>query len=231
MQASRRKCLYASLVLPALLLLAARTDADTLTVTSAPPGATVEIDGVVVGITPYETSYPYSYFHKPHTAFGERLHHAMVMRVYKDGYEAQHVAMTSGPLEWVGLTGHHHGKYFLLKYYRFDIKLVPESDIADGNIEPRGREGPLLTHPPTSLPPTGPVVTSGSGMVQIESDPSRADIYVDWKFAGQTPSTVRLASGPHHLEVKLSGRKNWERELEVTMDSKLTLHPVLEPDP
>ena len=82
MQASRRKCLYPLLVLPALLLLAARTHAEKLTIASTPPGATVEIDGAVVGTTPYEIAYPGGYFHKPHTVFGSRLEHAMLMHIY-----------------------------------------------------------------------------------------------------------------------------------------------------
>jgi hypothetical protein len=81
MQASRRNCLYASLVLPALLLLAVRTHAEKL-IASTPPGATLEIDGAVVGTTPFETTYPNGYFHKTHAVFGTRLEHAMSLHIY-----------------------------------------------------------------------------------------------------------------------------------------------------
>jgi hypothetical protein len=54
-----------------------------------------------------------------------------------------------------------------------------------------------------------------------------AEIYVDGKFVGQTPSKLELASGTHHIEVKSEGRRAWERDLEVLKDSRLTLHPVL----
>jgi hypothetical protein len=69
------------------------------------------------------------------------------------------------------------------------------------------------------------------GTIAVESDPPLADIYVDWKFAGQTPSTIHLVSGPHHIELKLHGRQNWERELEVTNGSEVKLRPVLELSP
>ena len=62
----------------------------------------------------------------------------------------------------------------------------------------------------------------------IASEPAGAEIYVDGKFVGQTPSTIHLASGVHRVAVKAGGKKSWERELEVTKDSQLTLHPVLE---
>lgn len=231
MQASRRKCLYASFMLPACLLLTLRTHGETLVITSAPSGATLEIDGAVVGTTPYEISYPSSYFHKPHTVFGARLEHAMVMHIYKDGYAAQRLTLTSGPLEWVAITGRHHGKYFVLKSEHFDIKLELASERGLGSMERNGKEGPIHPHLAAPVLPDPSEAPLGTAAVEIESDPPRADIYIDWKFAGQTPSTIHLASGPHHIELKAHGRQNWERELEVVKGNKVTLHPVLELQP
>ena len=72
MQPSRRHCLYALLALLAFCALAQRTFAETLTITSSPPGATVEIDGIVAGKTPYQMKAPGGYFHKtPHRLRGE----------------------------------------------------------------------------------------------------------------------------------------------------------------
>src|SRR5271170_4235323 len=112
MQPSRRHCIYAriaSLAMLACLLMAPRTHAEALTITSSPPGATVEIDGMVAGTTPYKTDYPGGYFHKTHTAFASRLEHSMTLRVTKDGYVAQLITLTNGPFEWVAVTGRHHG--------------------------------------------------------------------------------------------------------------------------
>jgi hypothetical protein len=228
MQASRRKCIYAPLLLLALLLLAARTHAEKLTITSTPPGATLEIDGAIVGTTPYEIAYPGGYFHKTHTVFGTRLEHAMLLHIYKDGYAPQKVEMTSGPFEWVAVTGRHHGKYFLLKSKRFDITLEPAANSAKVATGANARAGPMHPHPAISSWSSASAESSDSGTVEIESDPPGAEIYVDWKFAGQTPSTIRLASGPHHIELKSRGRQNWERELEVAKGSEITLRPVLE---
>jgi hypothetical protein len=215
-------------VLPALLLLAARAHAEKLSIASTPPGATLEIDGAVVGTTPYEIVYPGGYFHKTHTVFGTRLEHAMLMHIYKDGYAPQKVALTSGPFDWVAVTGRHHGKYFLLKSDRFDITLEPADNSAKGATEANPRAGPMHPHPAISAWSNVDAESSNSGTVEIESDPTRAEIHVDWKFAGQTPSTIRLASGPHHIELKSRGRQNRERELEVAKGSEITLSPVLE---
>ena len=142
MRPSRRHCLYASLALLASALLAPQAIAETLTITSSPPGAAVEINGSVAGTTPYKTEFPGGYFHKTHTVFGARLDHSMVVRVSKDGYLTEQLTLTQGPFEWVAVNGRHHGNYFLLKSGRFDIKLDP---ISYGNapVETISHQGPL----------------------------------------------------------------------------------------
>ena len=102
MQPSRRNCLLALLALLVLPLLSTgRAHAATLTITSSPPGATVEIDGVIVGTTPFQMKVPGGYFHKTRTVFGQTLQHEMTLRIYKDGYTAQDLRLTEGPFEWV----------------------------------------------------------------------------------------------------------------------------------
>jgi hypothetical protein len=231
MRPSRRPCLYASLVLPALALLAPRTHAETLTITSSPPGATLEIDGKVVGTTPYEVTYPGGFFHKTHTVFGERLKHAMTAHISKDGYASQRLTLTTGPFEWTSVTGRHHGNFFLLRSERFEIKLKPDAHSSDNDLDLPGKAGPIHPVRAAAMAQAEPPAAAESSTVEIESEPSRADIYIDWKFAGQTPSTLHLACGAHHVELKASGRQNWERELQLSKDSRVTLHPVLEPQP
>jgi hypothetical protein len=90
-----------------LLLLScpARAAADTLKITSTPPGATVEIDGVRAGTTPFETDYPGGYFHKTKTSMGSRLEHPMVARVSLAGYVTKEVRRTDGPMNWIEVIG------------------------------------------------------------------------------------------------------------------------------
>lgn len=58
---------WARLCLAAIFLAASAcaARANTLTVTSVPPGATVEINGLAVGTTPLRYKMPGAYFHKP----------------------------------------------------------------------------------------------------------------------------------------------------------------------
>jgi hypothetical protein len=231
MQPSRHNCLYASFVLLTFFLFAPRTRAETLTITSSPAGATVEIDGLVAGTTPYKTDYPGGYFHKPHTVFASRLDHSMTVQVSKDGYLSQRVTLTEGPFEWDAVTGRRHGNYFLLKSGQFDIKLNPISQGGRGPTETIGHDGPLRPASEAVLRASEEEAQPAVGSVTIASDPQGAEIYVDGKFVGQTPSTIHLASGSHHIEVKSKGKQEWERDLDVMKDSQLTLDAILEESP
>jgi hypothetical protein len=62
----------------------------------------------------------------------------------------------------------------------------------------------------------------------VASDPAGAELYVDGHFVGQTPATLRLASGAHRIELRASGKRDWSRELEVVKDSEVTVRPVME---
>jgi len=231
MQPSRRHCIYASLALLALLLPARRARADNLTITSTPSGATVEIDGLRAGTTPFKIDYPGGYFHKTHSVFGSRLQHAMTLLISMDGYVSQKATITDGPFEWVAINGRRHGNYFLLKSAHFNFKLDPVSFGGSDSWKAYGREGPIRPVSAEGFHAEERPAQSDSGTVAITSDPSGAEIYVDGQFIGQTPSTVRIASGAHHVEVKSSGRKPWSRDLNVLKDSQLTLRATLDVAP
>ena len=225
------RCRWYRFVAGGLLVLAISPGAfsESLKITSVPAGAVVEINGAVVGTTPFRTDYPGCYFHKPHTVFGERLEHAMVLRISKDGYTLQQLTLTDGPLDWVGLTGKKHGKYFVLRSDHFDLSLEPVAiavhSSADhvGPIHPRGAAGFVETGSTAGSTDSG-----GSGTVVVASEPTGAEIYVDGKFVGQTPATIPLLAGAHRVVVKASGKKDWGRELTVLKESQAALHAVLE---
>jgi len=222
-----------SLALLALALLSPlQSIAETLKVTSSPAGANVEIDGVLMGKTPYKVNYPGGYFHKPHTVFAARLGHPLVVRIYKEGYAAQETTITDGPFEWVDLKGHNRGRYWLVKADEVQATLKPVSK------ESGGKAGPLPAAKQNSVEkapgarafssaPSG----SESGVLTLSCDTDGAEIYIDGKFVGDTPSTISLVNGTHQIAIKAKGKKDWKREIEVMKGSQVTLHPVLDPSP
>ena len=212
----------------AIFVLAPRSWAESLNITSAPAGANVEIDGALVGTTPFHTDYPGGYFHKTHTVFGARLEHAMTLRVYKDGYAAQQITITNGPFEWIAVSGKRHGNYFVLKSDHFDMKLAASAEIAGATWAGDARVGPMHPQAVTAALSDEGEKARGVGSLAIASDPAGAEVYVDGHFVGHTPATLHLASGAHRIELRASGERDWSRELEVIKDSEVTVRPVME---
>ena len=119
-------CLAAALSVPP------PAHADALKITSTPPGATVEIDGVVVGKTPCEVNYPGGYFHRTKTIFGARLEHPLRLRLSLKGYLTKEQLLTDGPLERVNSTGRVRQQYYLLKSGHFDFALEKAEETLTG---------------------------------------------------------------------------------------------------
>lgn len=117
-----------------LLACPTRSAADTLKITSTPAGATVEIDGVFAGTTPFEKDFPGGYFHKTRTSMGSRLEHPMVARISLVGYATKELQMTDGPMNWISFNGRNHGEYWLLKSDHFNVDLKPISEVFTGGV-------------------------------------------------------------------------------------------------
>lgn len=120
----------------ALLLLCfpPRAAGDKLQITSTPAGATVELDGVSAGVTPFEKRFPGGYFHKTRTSMGSRLEHAVVARISLAGYASKEVKLTVGPMNWISLNGRNRGEYWLFKSDHFHVDLQPISETFTGEI-------------------------------------------------------------------------------------------------
>ena len=97
--------------------------AQSLKITSNPAGATVELEGVPVGTTPFEKNFPGGFFHRTHTPLGQRLEHPMVARISLAGFITHEIALTEGPMDWIDLHGRHHGQYWLFKSDHFHVDL------------------------------------------------------------------------------------------------------------
>ena len=127
-------CLCAALF---LLACPSRAAADKLQITSNPAGATVELDGLAVGTTPFEKDFPGGYFHKTRTSLGSRLEHPMVARISLSGYATKELTLTEGPMNWISLNGRNRGEYWLLKSAHFHVDLQPISETFTGGITAR----------------------------------------------------------------------------------------------
>jgi len=130
-----------------LLCSVASASAESLTITSNPPSAKVELDGVAAGTTPFEKNFPGGYFHRTHTVLGQRLEHPMIARLSLPGCATREIALTEGPMEWIDYHGHNHGQYWIFKADHFAVDLDPVGSTFTGSVTA------TLVAPPAGLQP------------------------------------------------------------------------------
>ncbi|MGO9866039.1 MAG: PEGA domain-containing protein [Terriglobales bacterium] len=81
----------------------------------------------------------------------------------------------------------------------------------------------LLTLAPQKSEPAMPLAS-----IVVKSTPPGADINVDGKWMGSTPSTIQLAPGDHEISVEKEGLKPWQRTMTVTAGGSSTINATLE---
>jgi hypothetical protein len=62
----------------------------------------------------------------------------------------------------------------------------------------------------------------------VSSTPSGADVTLDGRYVGSTPSVLGLTTGTHVVVISMAGFAQWKRELAVTAGSDLTVNAVLQ---
>jgi len=73
-----------------------------------------------------------------------------------------------------------------------------------------------------------PPTETAKGAINVSSNPTGADVTVDGDFVGNSPAALKLAAGKHTITVKLSGFKEWSREVTVQAGSEVQLTANLE---
>lgn len=69
-----------------------------------------------------------------------------------------------------------------------------------------------IQQPPISV---SPEPGKAAARVNITSTPSGAEIYIDGKFFGNTPSEIGITAGEHIVRIDL-GSRSWSRSIEIT---------------
>lgn len=70
--------------------------------------------------------------------------------------------------------------------------------------------------------------TAALTIVALKSAPEGADITIDGKFVGMTPSNVQLKPGEHTITIEKAGFKAWQRTVTVTAGGAITLEATLD---
>jgi S1-C subfamily serine protease len=81
---------------------------------------------------------------------------------------------------------------------------------------------------PTATDADEKVAKQEKVVADITSDPTGAEIYVDDKFVGSTPSKISLSPGDRIVKIVRPGYKNWERKVTIEMGSSPNFNALLE---
>ncbi len=81
---------------------------------------------------------------------------------------------------------------------------------------------------PAAQPATPAAPAAEPSTVVVKSSPDGADITVDGKYVGSTPSTVRLAPGDHTISIEKSSFKAWQRTMTISPGGIVTIDATLE---
>jgi hypothetical protein len=99
------------------------------------------------------------------------------------------------------------------------IALAQTSTVPPAQPEPPAADNAQAEPEP---PPPQPAT------VTVKSTPPGADITVDGKFMGSTPSTIQLTPGDHVVEVEKDGLRPWQRGMTITAGGNVTIDATLE---
>lgn len=81
----------------------------------------------------------------------------------------------------------------------------------------------VASKPDVSAPNLSPIA--------IKSTPDGAEITIDDKLVGTTPSTVQLTPGDHTIVIGKAGFKSWQRIITVTTGGTINLEATLDKVP
>ena len=79
---------------------------------------------------------------------------------------------------------------------------------------------------PVAAPAGSANPATGSAAISVTSPVAAAEIEMDGAFVGNTPTALHVAPGSHRIVVK-HGAKVWERTLQVTAGSTVSLNAIL----
>jgi len=141
-----------------------------------------------------------------------------------------------------------HDKHGLIVYYVDDVGKVRKQLYTfvegggDSALATAAKAAPTSPAPASGATIQGPVVKSGqapapeasrstqqeSVKCSFTSAPAGAEVTVDGRYVGSTPSVLSLSAGNHAVEVSLPGFATWKRDLTVSAGAELTVNAVLQ---
>jgi hypothetical protein len=154
------------------------------------------------------------------------------LRAVKDLSGGGHTGAMVGGMVATGIVFFPAAPFFLFMHGK-DITIPKGTEITayvngDMKLDIAKFQQPSTAQEATAASPTAASPGPTSSKLQLESNPTGADIEIDGNFVGNTPSDVQVAEGEHAVTVKMAGYKDWERKLKVSAGSSVHINAELE---
>ncbi len=154
------------------------------------------------------------------------------LRAVKGGSGGNHTGAMTGAIVASSILFFPAAPFFLFMHGK-DITIPKGTEItayvaADTVLDPAAFNGLSTT---TGSGSTTEVASTRPSSVIIKSTPDGAEITVDDKFLGTTPSTVQLTPGEHKIVILKAGFRSWERTMTISPNGSVNLDVSLEKIP
>lgn len=155
------------------------------------------------------------------------------LRAVKGGSGGNHTGAMTGAIVATSIVFFPAAPFFLFMHGK-DITIPKGTEItayvaADTTLDPArfGKLPGAVAESPQQQT-EGSSATMNLSSVAIKSTPDGAEITIDGKFVGTTPSTLQLSAGDHTVVLEKSGFKAWQRTMTVGSGGSVTVEATLE---
>lgn len=167
------------------------------------------------------------------------------LRAVKDVKGASHVGRMTGAIVATSIVFFPAAPFFLFMHGK-DITIPKGTEITayingDMSLDPAkfgvkpAAESQTATTPPAVIPApqsapqtAPPAALPEPSTVSVKSSPDGADLTVDGKYMGSTPSTIRIAPGDHTILIEKPGFQPWQRTVTVSSGGFVTIDATLQ---
>ncbi len=138
------------------------------------------------------------------------------LRAVKDVKGGGHVGAMTGAIVATGIVFFPAAPFFLFMHGK-DITIPKGTEItAYISGDTRLESAKFTTDKSEPAAASTAVATMTSALLDISSTPPGADIEIDGKFVGSTPSSITLTPGDHDISVKKAGFSAWDKKMSIS---------------
>ncbi len=151
------------------------------------------------------------------------------LRAVKGGSGGNHTGAMTGAIVATSIVFFPAAPFFLFMHGK-DITIPKGTEITAYIAGDTPLDPAKFSTSATVLTPSNSI-SSEVTTVNINSTPAGADIMIDRKFVGNTPSSLQLPGGEHTIAIEKTGFKTWQRTMTVAVRGAANIDATLEKIP